>query len=65
MAELKKITGGLNEFKTILTEAGDKPVFVDFMAEWCGNCELILPTLEEKNKELGDGAVFLQVDVDE
>ena len=53
------------QFDTALSSAGEKPVFVDFMADWCGNCELICPTLEEKAAELGDGAVFLKVDVDE
>ena len=53
------------QFDQFLSTAGDKPVFVDFMADWCGNCELILPTLEGKAAELGDAAVFLKVDVDE
>ena len=65
MAELKMITGGIEEFKTELANAGDKPVFVDFMADWCGNCELILPKLELMNETLGEAAVFLKVDVDE
>ena len=65
MAELHKITGGLDELKTKFGEAGDKPVFVKFTAEWCGNCELIAPTFEENNQKLADQAVFLSVDVDE
>ena len=40
------------QFDQFLSSAGAKPVFVDFMADWCGNCELILPTLEAKAAEL-------------
>ena len=65
MTELHVMTKGMEEINEKFKEAGDKPVFVDFMADWCGNCELILPKLEEKNAELGDAAMFLKVDVDE
>ena len=65
MAELKAISGGLDELKKVFEDAGDKPVFVKFTAEWCGNCELIAPTFEENNEKNGDKAVFVSVDVDE
>ena len=65
MAELHVITGGLDELKAKFAEAGERPVFVKFTAEWCGNCEIIAPMMEEKNAELGDKAIFVSVDVDE
>lgn len=34
-------------FQNELKNAGAKPVFVDFMAEWCGNCEKIMDNLND------------------
>ena len=49
-----------------MSGAGDKIVFVDFMADWCGNCENLYQTLMEFAGQITtDNAVFLKVDVDE
>ncbi|MCZ6583424.1 MAG: thioredoxin [Thaumarchaeota archaeon] len=43
----------------------DKPVFVDFWAEWCGPCRMVSPTVEELSKEYKDKVNFVKVNVDQ
>jgi thioredoxin 1 len=43
----------------------DKPVLVDFWAEWCGPCKMIGPSLEEISEELGEQVTIAKINIDD
>lgn len=53
-----------NNFEDTVLKS-DKPVLVDFWAEWCGPCKALGPVLDQLSGEVADQAKIVKVNVDE
>jgi len=53
-----------SNFKEVVLQS-NKPVLVDFWAEWCGPCRMIASFMEEISKEYEDRALVVKCDVDD
>lgn len=61
---MKTLTLNKENFEETLKQ-NDRPVLVDFWAEWCGPCKMLNPVIEEIASESGDRATIAKVNIDE
>ena len=52
------------EFKDYISNS-EVPVLVDFFADWCGPCQMLVPVLEQLSSELNGSVDIVKVDIDE
>lgn len=58
-----KMISNNKEYEQVI--AGDKLVVLDFYAEWCGPCRVLLPVLEAAGNDYTEDIVVVKVNVDE
>jgi len=60
--KVREVTDSSFEKEVLQSE---KPVLVDFWAEWCGPCRMIAPTIEAVADDFGDSASVVKLNVDD
>lgn len=52
----------MSKFDDLINQ--NKPVLIDFFAEWCGPCKMMSPILKDIKDSLGDSVSIIKIDVD-